>query len=80
MQRVRALDEPTPADPWREVPRNDEEFWPDVREQQQRLAKMLIEGTLGEEMTLLLGAPQPFGTRLFEGLVHAIETPLQVKG
>ena len=56
MQRVKALDELTPADLWREVPRNDEEFWPDVREQQQRLAKMLIEGALEEEMTLLLGA------------------------
>ena len=56
MQRVKALDELTPADLWREVPRDDDEFWPDVREQQQRLAKMLIEGALEEEMTLLLGA------------------------
>jgi putative transposase len=56
MQRLKALDELTPADLWREVPRGEEEFWPDVRERQQRLAKTLIEGALEEEMTLLLGA------------------------
>jgi hypothetical protein len=56
MQRVKALDELTPADLWREVPRDDDEFWPDVRERQQRLTKTLIEGALEEEMTLLLCA------------------------
>jgi len=56
MQRLKGLDELTPADLWREVPRDDDEFWPDVRERQQRLAKTLIEGALEEEMTLLLGA------------------------
>lgn len=56
MQRVKALDELTPADLWREVPRGDEEFWTDARERQRRLVKTLIEGALEEEMTLVLGA------------------------
>ena len=56
MQRVKALDELTPADLWREVPRDDEEFWSDTRERQRRLVKTVIEGALEEEMTLLLGA------------------------
>jgi hypothetical protein len=34
MQRLKALDELTPADLWREVPRDDEEFWSDARERQ----------------------------------------------
>lgn len=56
MQRVKALDELTPADLWREVPRGDDEFWSDTRERQLQLVKTLIEGALEEEMTLLLGA------------------------
>jgi len=27
MQRLKALDELTPADLWREVPRGEDEFW-----------------------------------------------------
>lgn len=56
MQRVKALDELTPADLWREVPHDDEEFWSDARERQRQLVKTLIEGALEEEMTLLLCA------------------------
>lgn len=56
MQRLKALDELTPADLWREVPRDDEEFWSDARERQLHLVKVLIEGALEEEMTVLLGA------------------------
>lgn len=56
MQRVRALDELTPADLWREVLESEDEFWQDTRERQSRLLKVLLEGTLEEEMTVLLGA------------------------
>lgn len=56
MQRVKALDELTPADLWREVPREDEDFWSDARQRQLHLVKVLIEGALEEEMTLLLAA------------------------
>jgi putative transposase len=56
MQRLKALDELTPADLWREVPREDGEFWSDARERQLHLVKTLIQGALEEEMTLLLGA------------------------
>ena len=56
MQRVRPLDELTPADLWREVPEREDEFWRDTREKQLRLLKVLLEGTLEEEMTVLLGA------------------------
>jgi len=56
VQRLKALDELTPADLWRQVPRDDEEFWNDARERQLRLVKTLMEGALEEEMTLLLGA------------------------
>ena len=56
MQRLKALDELTPADLWREVPRGDDEFWQDAREKQLQLLKALLEGALEEEMTVLLGA------------------------
>jgi len=56
MQRVKALDELTPADLWREVRRSDDDFWMEAQEQQLSLAKRLIEGALEEELTLLLGA------------------------
>lgn len=56
MQRVKALDELTPADLWREVPHDDGEFWADARERQLQLVKTLIEEALDEEMTLLPGA------------------------
>ena len=42
MQRVRPLDELTPADLWREVPRSEDEFWWDTREKQLRLLKVLL--------------------------------------
>ncbi len=56
MQRLKALDELTPADLWREVPEQEDEFWQDARERQQRLLKALLEGALEEEMTVLIGA------------------------
>jgi len=56
MQRVKALDEMTPVDLWREVPRSEDEFWWDTREKQLRLLKGVLEGALEEEMTVLLGA------------------------
>ena len=56
MQRVKALDEMTPVDLWREVPRSEDEFWQDTREKQLRLLKGILEGALEEEMTVLLGA------------------------
>ena len=56
MQRLRPLDELTPADLWREVPEAEDEFWQDARERQVRLVKALLEGALEEEMTVLLGA------------------------
>jgi putative transposase len=56
MQRLKALDEVTPGDLWREVPGSEDEFWRDTREKQVRLLKVLLEGTLEEEMTVLLGA------------------------
>ncbi len=56
MQRIRPLDELTPADLWREVPEAEDEFWQDTRERQVRLVKALLEGALEEEMTVLLGA------------------------
>lgn len=56
MQRVRPLDELTPADLWREVPESEDEFWQDTREKQTRLLKELLEGALEEELAVLLGA------------------------
>lgn len=56
MQRLKPLDELTPADLWREVPETEDEFWQDARERQVRLVKALLEGALEEEMTVLLGA------------------------
>lgn len=56
MQRVKPLDELTPADLWREVPQSEDEFWRDTREKQLRLLKAILEGALEEEMTVLLGA------------------------
>lgn len=58
MQRVKALDELTPADLWREVPHEDDsdEFWADTRERQLQSLKAIMEGALEEELTLLVGA------------------------
>jgi putative transposase len=56
MQRVKALDELTPADLWREVPESRDEFWRDTEEKRRGLLKTLLEGALEDEMTLLLGA------------------------
>jgi putative transposase len=56
VQRVKALDELTPADLWREIPKGDDEFWLDAREKQRVLLKTMLEGALEEELTVLLGA------------------------
>lgn len=56
MQRIKPLDELTLADLWREVPESQDEFWQDTREKQLRLVKLLMEGVLEEETTVLLGA------------------------
>lgn len=56
MQRVKALDELTPADLWREVPRSEDEFWRDTRDKQLQVLKVVLEGALEEELTVLLGA------------------------
>lgn len=67
MQRLKALDELTPADLWREVPRGEDEFWRDAREKQLALVKAMLEGALEEEMTLLLGAARFRRTELRHG-------------
>ena len=56
MQSVKALDELTPADLWREVPVAEDEFWQDAQERQRRALKVILEGALEAEMTTLLGA------------------------
>ena len=68
MQRLKALDELTPADLWREVPRGEEdEFWRDAREKQLAVVKALLQGALEEEMTVLLGAARFRRTELRHG-------------
>jgi putative transposase len=67
MQRLKALDELTPADLWREVPVCDDEFWQDAREKQLTLVKTMVEGVLEEEMTQLLGAARFRRTELRHG-------------
>ena len=67
MQRLKALDELTPADVWREVPHKEDEFWGDAREKQLTLVKAMVEGALEEEMTQLLGAGRLRRTELRHG-------------
>jgi len=67
MQRLKALDELTPADLWREVPRGEDEFWQDAREKQLSLVKTMLQGVLEEEMTELLGAARFRRTELRRG-------------
>lgn len=55
MVTIKALDELTLADLWREVP-EDELFWREAQERQRRLVKQLIEGALEAELVELLGA------------------------
>jgi len=56
MQRVKALDEVTLADLWREGPVAQDEFWQDTRQRQGQILKVILEGALEEEITALLGA------------------------
>src|SRR3972149_70814 len=56
MQRVKALDEVTPADLWLAGPAAEDESWQDTREKQRQILKVILEGALEEEMTVLLGA------------------------
>jgi putative transposase len=53
---IKALDEITPEDLWREVKPEPDEFWRDFQEKQRRLVKTLLEGALEEEITVLLEA------------------------
>jgi len=51
MVSVKALDELTLADLWREVPAD--RFWEDTEERLRVLLKLVLEGALGEEMVEL---------------------------
>jgi putative transposase len=54
MVSVKALDELTLADLWREVPAD--RFWEDTEERLRVLVKLVLEGALEEEMVVLLEA------------------------
>lgn len=56
MQTLLALDEVRPADLWREIAPEEDEFWRDAQERQRQLLKVLLEGALEEELTQVLGA------------------------
>ena len=62
-QRVKPLDELTPADLLREVPEEVDDFWQDARERQVRLVKALLKGALEEEMTVLFGGGRALAVR-----------------
>ena len=55
MVTIKALDELTPADLWREVPL-EQEFWQVARERQRYALKLLLESALEEEMVALVAA------------------------
>ncbi len=55
MVTIKALDEVTLTDLWREVP-EDEVFWREAQERQRRLLKQLLEGALEAELIEFLGA------------------------
>jgi putative transposase len=56
MTTLKALDELTPADLWREVKPDVDEFWQDTQAKQRQLLKTFLEGVLEEEMVALLAA------------------------
>lgn len=53
---LKALDMLTPADLWREVRPEADEFWQDAQTKQRQLLKTFLEGVLEEEMVALLAA------------------------
>jgi putative transposase len=53
---LKALDQLTPADLWREVKPDVDEFWQDAQAKQRQLLKTFLEGALEEEMVGLLAA------------------------
>jgi putative transposase len=55
MTTVKALDDLTPAELWREVPL-EQEFWQVARERQRYALKLLLESALEEEMVALVAA------------------------
>ncbi len=69
MVTVKALDEVTLADLWREEP-EDEFFWREAQERQRRLLKQLLEGALEAP------APTGYSTRgTLVGRRHSAQTP-----
>jgi transposase-like protein len=66
MVTIKALDQLTLADLWREVP-EDEVFWREAQERQRRLLKGLLEGALETELVELLGAARYRRTELRQG-------------
>jgi putative transposase len=66
MVTIKALDDLTLADLWREVP-DDEEFWRQTRERQRQLVKQLLEGALEVELVELLGAARYRRTEVRRG-------------
>ncbi len=66
MVTIKALDELTPADLWREVP-EDEQFWRQAQERQRQMLKQLLEGALETEMVELLGAARYRRTEVRHG-------------
>lgn len=56
MVTLKALDQLTPADLWREVKPDLDEFWQDTQAKQRQLLKTFLEGALEDEMVALLAA------------------------
>ena len=66
MGTIKALDEVTPADLWREVPW-EEEFWQVARERQRQTLKLLLQGALEAEMVELVAAGRYRRTEVRQG-------------
>ena len=66
MVTIKALDELTPADLWREVP-EDRDFWREAQERQREVLKRLLEGALEAELVELLGASRYRRTEVRHG-------------
>jgi transposase-like protein len=69
MVRIKALDELTLADLWREAPQ-DEEFWRETQERQRQVLKQLLEGALEAELVQLVGAARYRRTERRRGYRH----------
>lgn len=66
MVTIKALDELTLADLWREVPEG-RDFWREAQERQRQMLKQLLEGALETEMVELLGAARYRRTEVRHG-------------